>query len=86
MGAYPGGWARLLPLILTHDYRPYTCAVVWVLAHYRSGIRSNDDQTNLIRVEALKPASLRWALKETGRASGATGYLLLERLAGFRFG
>ena len=32
----------------------------------------------------MKPASVRWALKrEAGGVSGATGYLLHERQAGF---
>ena len=30
------------------------------------------------RVEAKKPAPYRWALRGTGRASGATGYLTNE--------
>ena len=34
---------------------------------------------------ALKPALITWAPNETGRASGATGYLLIERRAGFAF-
>jgi hypothetical protein len=38
----------------------------------------NWESETIRSVEALKPAIDRWALRETGRASSATGYLLIE--------